>query len=227
MHASSSAGIAIVPHLPSHCKLAAYSVSRRGQTGSALPATSTLSPIVLTQETGLKRTVDMWKSRTSTTGFPHVHSFGWVMFFFSNFPAIHRPVLAYFVAARGVLTPNTPHRLFRGRPVYSNSIFVDGVCAALFPQMDVWPSCCFGRATRSKKKPTAPHRASETPKCRGISAFPLTSTYHGCPEFPGKAGNLASPQNFWFPNFRRKVMLYGITPRNLLGTRVANYRRVE
>jgi hypothetical protein len=28
-----------------------------------------------------------------------------------------------------------------GRPVYSCSIFVDGVCPKLFPQMDVWPRC--------------------------------------------------------------------------------------
>ena len=39
----------------------------------------------------------------------------------------------------GASAPNTSRRLFQGRPVYSNSIFVDGVCSALFPQMDVWP----------------------------------------------------------------------------------------
>ena len=32
--------------------------------------------------------------------------------------------------------PYVPNRLFRGRPVHSNSIFVDGFM--LFPQMDVW-----------------------------------------------------------------------------------------
>src|SRR5438270_5330478 len=49
---------------------------------------------------------------------------------------------------RGVLIPDAPHRLFRGRPVYPNSIFVDGA-APLFPQMDVWPSCCYGPRKRS------------------------------------------------------------------------------
>src|SRR5499427_8485423 len=36
----------------------------------------------------------------------------------------------------GASLPDVPLKLFRGRPVHSNSIFVDGVM--LFPQMDVW-----------------------------------------------------------------------------------------
>lgn len=44
----------------------------------------------------------------------------------------------------------THHRLFRGRPVYPNSIFVDG-SGLLFPQMDVWLRCfCVSRAKRSR-----------------------------------------------------------------------------
>jgi hypothetical protein len=39
---------------------------------------------------------------------------------------------------------------------FPNSFFVDGA-ASSFPQMDVWPSCCFGRAQRSK-----PVRQSQT-----------------------------------------------------------------
>ena len=56
------------------------SVSRR-QTGSALPATHALAhrPDARSR---LKRTVDMWKSRTSTTGFPHLHSFGCCCYFY-------------------------------------------------------------------------------------------------------------------------------------------------
>jgi hypothetical protein len=37
---------------------------------------------------------------------------------------------------RGSPPYHGPHQLFRGRPVHTNSIFVDGF--ALFPQMDVW-----------------------------------------------------------------------------------------
>jgi hypothetical protein len=50
--------------------------------------------------------------------------------------AIHRPFLAGPDCHREELPPYGPHNLFRGRPVYFNSIFVDGF--ALFPQMDVW-----------------------------------------------------------------------------------------
>jgi hypothetical protein len=61
---------------------------------------------------------------------------------FPDLSAIHRPVLAFSAdCVAGASAPNTPYRLFRGRPVYSNSIFVDGVCSALFPQMDVWLRC--------------------------------------------------------------------------------------
>ena len=37
---------------------------------------------------------------------------------------------------QGGLPPYVPIHLFRGRPVYSNSIFADGCMP--FPQMDVW-----------------------------------------------------------------------------------------
>jgi hypothetical protein len=39
--------------------------------------------------------------------------------------ATHRPVLAFRGLCTGVSAPNTPYRLFQGRPVYHNSIFVD------------------------------------------------------------------------------------------------------
>jgi hypothetical protein len=50
--------------------------------------------------------------------------------------AIHRPFLASVGLHDGALPPHVPFGLFRGRPVSSNSIFVDGF--KLFPQMDVW-----------------------------------------------------------------------------------------
>src|SRR5215472_8603039 len=50
--------------------------------------------------------------------------------------AIHRPFLAWERLHEGASLPDVPCHMFRGRPVHSNSIFVDGVM--LFPQMDVW-----------------------------------------------------------------------------------------
>ena len=50
---------------------------------------------------------------------------------------------------RGGPTPDAPYRMFRGRPVFPNSIFVNGA-RALFTQMDVWPRCGVDPAQRSK-----------------------------------------------------------------------------
>jgi hypothetical protein len=52
------------------------------------------------------------------------------------FSAIHRPFLACEGLHDGVSLPDVPLKLFRGRPVHSNSIFAEGIM--LFPQMDVW-----------------------------------------------------------------------------------------
>jgi hypothetical protein len=82
----------------------------------------------------------------------------------------------------GASALNTPHRLFRGRPVYSNSIFVDGVCSALFPQMDVWPRCqSVGPDKRSRTAKNQNHLLTRGTYCRvnGNLRFPLTITYHG------------------------------------------------
>jgi hypothetical protein len=47
------------------------------------------------------------------------------------------PAVLAFVGLHDEGSPSdVPSRLFRGRPVSPNSIFVDGVM--LFPQMDVW-----------------------------------------------------------------------------------------
>src|SRR5215467_7731909 len=54
----------------------------------------------------------------------------------NDLSAIHRPFLACEGLHDGASLPDVPFKLFRGRPVPSNSIFVDGVM--LFPQMDVW-----------------------------------------------------------------------------------------
>jgi hypothetical protein len=76
----------------------------------------------------------------------------------------------------GASAPNTPYRLFRGRPVYSNSIFVDGVCSALFPQMDVWLRCqSVGPAKRSRTVRDSNHllaRGTHSAESRE-SPFPL------------------------------------------------------
>ena len=81
----------------------------------------------------------------------------------------------------GASPPDVPNRLFRGRPVYSNSIFVDG--AMLFPQMDVWSRwlhCAVGpsfngsnTANRSHRHPIDEH-ASGNPSVRSRerSVFP-------------------------------------------------------
>jgi hypothetical protein len=84
----------------------------------------------------------------------------------------------------GVSAPNTPHRLFQGRPGYLNSIFVDGV-SALFPQMDVWPRChCVGpiKGSMTVQNPSYPlARRTHSARVKGNLRFPLTITYHGCP----------------------------------------------
>jgi hypothetical protein len=54
----------------------------------------------------------------------------------NDLPAIRRPFLASKGLPQGGFPPHGPHSLFRGRPVYPNSIFGDG--SMLFPQMDVW-----------------------------------------------------------------------------------------
>src|SRR5215475_1842433 len=54
----------------------------------------------------------------------------------NDLSAIHRPFLICEGLHDGASLPDVPLKLFRGRPVPSNSIFVDGVM--LFPQMDVW-----------------------------------------------------------------------------------------
>src|SRR5215813_1761788 len=54
----------------------------------------------------------------------------------NDLSAIHRPFLAWERLHEGASLPDVPCHMFRGRPVHSNSIFVDGVM--LFPQMDVW-----------------------------------------------------------------------------------------
>src|SRR5215470_19260317 len=54
----------------------------------------------------------------------------------NDLSAIHRPFLAWERLHEGTSLPDVPYHMFRGRPVPSNSIFVDGVL--LFPQMDVW-----------------------------------------------------------------------------------------
>jgi hypothetical protein len=54
----------------------------------------------------------------------------------NDWSAIHRPFLAFLGLHDGGFPPDVPFILFRGRPVYPNSNFVDGV--TLFPQMDVW-----------------------------------------------------------------------------------------
>jgi hypothetical protein len=75
----------------------------------------------------------------------------------------------------GISVPNTPYRLFQGRPVYSNSIFVDSV-STLFPQMDVWPRChCVGLAkgSRSVRSTTIRRLGEPIPPSQGESPFPL------------------------------------------------------
>jgi hypothetical protein len=92
--------------------------------------------------------------------------------------AIHRPFLAGPDCHREELPPYGPHILFRGRPVYFNSIFVDGF--ALFPQMDVWSRNGVGpidngsaKANRDAAARTA-CRALQEPsvKCREKCFFP-------------------------------------------------------
>jgi hypothetical protein len=87
---------------------------------------------------------------------------------------------------RGAFAPDAPYRLYRGRPVNPNSYFVDRA-RARFPQMDVWPSCRFGRhaGSHAVRKLIRPAPASQTPLCQasGDLRLLLTFTYHGCPRF--------------------------------------------
>jgi hypothetical protein len=88
----------------------------------------------------------------------------------------HRDMPSTFGVLPVASVPNTPHRLFQGRPVYHNSIFVDDACPALFPQMDVWPRChCVGlakgsRTVRNTNYP--PARRTYSAESRGISVSP-------------------------------------------------------
>jgi hypothetical protein len=59
---------------------------------------------------------------------------------------------------------------------------VDGVCSALFPQMDVWPRCqSVGPDKRSRTAKNQNHLLTRGTYCRvnGNLRFPLTITYHG------------------------------------------------
>jgi serine/threonine protein kinase len=63
---------------------------------------------------------------------------------------IKRLLLRLSKSRRAILPPHVPYRLFRGRPVHSDSIFVDS--PELFPQMDVWARVCVDPFDNGSKK---------------------------------------------------------------------------
>jgi hypothetical protein len=74
--------------------------------------------------------------------------------------------------------------LFRGRPVYFNSIFVDGF--ALFPQMDVWSRNAVDRidngsakANRDSQRVQLVGRFRNLPSSAGRSVFSEVSPESG------------------------------------------------
>src|SRR5258708_31456134 len=71
-----------------------------------------------------------------------------------------------------------------GSPENPNSYFVDRAHAR-FPQMDVWPSCCFGRYARSHAvrqlvRPTPASKPHSSKRQEDLRLL-LTFTHHGCP----------------------------------------------
>jgi hypothetical protein len=84
--------------------------------------------------------------------------------------------LRFWGLCTGASTPNTPYRLFQGRPVYHNSIFADSGSSALFPQMDVWHAAYAlvlledrGQFATQKLYPSG----ERLPPSQGESPFPL------------------------------------------------------
>ena len=125
--------------------------------------------------------------KTTAEGVPHS----------DDLPAIHRPFLVYLGTATGRLASSWAMLLFRGRPVHSNSIFVDG-----WPPSVPANGCLVPLSRQPRKRGLNSQRIADdkswrysspasnqrfgklTRQVQGEVFFSLTGPYHGCPRFP-------------------------------------------